>query len=83
MKTRISENQAENKLFFLAFVWTPVRLENIHQVKSPCRTGTGEVHKVSPAMPRHPLGQISHETAIVKERSRQPMQDIPQDFIHP
>lgn len=77
MKIRKAEHQAENKFFFLAFVWTPVGLENIHQVKCPCRTGTGAVHKVSPAMSRHPLGQISHETAIVKERSRHPMQDIP------
>jgi len=83
MRNRKPENQAENKLLFLAFMWSPVGLENIHQVKRPCRTGTGAVHKVSPAMSRQPLGQISHETTIVKERSRHLMQDIPQDFIYP
>lgn len=51
MKNRKCESQAENKLFFLAFVWIPTGLENVHQVKCPCRTGTEAVHKVSPGIP--------------------------------
>lgn len=83
MESRECDNPAENKLYSLAFVQIPGGLENTHQVECPRRTGTRAGHKVSPAMSGHPLGQISHETAIVKGRSRHPVQDIPRDFIHP
>lgn len=83
MENRKSEKQAERKLFFLASKWSLVGCEDIHQVKHPWRTGSRVVHKARPAVARHPLGEISHEAAIVKERSRHPKQDIPRDFIHP